>query len=441
MKINSSLLNNLNNPCSFLPPIITSCIYRIGDNYDCDNCYYEKSGNIIINISDEIPYEIPSNWAWSRIKQICIVKNGATPRRDNKEFWINGTIPWFTIDDKHDQGLFINKTRQHITEIALSKDRIVPANSILLCCTASVGEVAYTNIDITTNQQFNGLTIRNEYNKVILPLYLLIFASTLKKSLRTNLATATTFGFVSVSKVENILIPLPPLDEQKRMIEKYTEITKYLEKIEYSYASLNRMIEVTKQKVLNSFFGQNSSYKSYYRNRAKTTLSELIPKDKIGDGDWVLSENMDEKGEFSLVQLKHIGRGKYINKSYNHINSDFFATNNCTEIKSNYLLINRLVANDMNVCLLPKINFKCITSVDVCWIAPSESYNQKYLMYYMLSPEFQSNVKMKCSGSTRKRISKTNLVKIEMFIHDIKYQEIIVDEIDKMFRILDSIIS
>ncbi len=62
-------------------------------------------------------------------------------------------------------------------------------------------------------------------------------------------------------------------------------------------------------------------------------------------------------------------------------------------------------------------------------------------MYYMLSPEFQNSVKMKCSGSTRKRISKNNLIKIDMFIHDIKQQELIVNEIDKMFKLLDSIIS
>ena len=62
-------------------------------------------------------------------------------------------------------------------------------------------------------------------------------------------------------------------------------------------------------------------------------------------------------------------------------------------------------------------------------------------MYYLLSPEFQNQVLMKCSGSTRKRISKSNLIRIEMNLHEYKYQELIVNEIEKLFNILDSIIS
>ena len=150
---------------------------------------------------------------------------------------------------------------------------------------------------------------------------------------------------------------------------------------------------------------------------------------------------MDTNGEYSLIQLKHIGQGIYLDKPFSHVSRDFFVSNSCTEIKENYILINRLIADNMNVCLLPHLDFKCITAVDVCWIAPSDEYNQKYLLYYLLSPIFQKQVQLKTSGTTRKRISKNNLIKIELEIHDIKYQEIIADEIDKMFNILDSIIS
>ena len=244
-----------------------------------------------------------------------------------------------------------------------------------------------------------------------------------------------------ISEYQPLEITIPPYWYQKLVVD-YLDVLFYkLELINKENKKLEEYVELSKKKILDTIFGDNSSYKSYYKNRTKTTLSELIPNDKIGDGDWILSENMDENGEYSLIQLKHIGKGEYINKSCNHINGNFFMLNNCKEIKSNYLLINRLVANDMNVCLLPSLGFKCITSVDVCWIAPSDSYNQKYLMYYLLSPDFQNKVKMKCSGSTRKRISKNNLVKIELYIHDYENQQRIVCEIERMFHELDSIIS
>ena len=149
---------------------------------------------------------------------------------------------------------------------------------------------------------------------------------------------------------------------------------------------------------------------------------------------------MDDNGEYRIVQLKHIGNGNFVNKSYKCVNKDFFVNNSCSEIKPNYLLINRLVSDEMDVCLLPKLPFKTITSVDVCWVAPDEKYDQKYLMYYLLSPTFQKEVLLKCSGSTRKRISKKNLIAIPIHIHDLNNQKRIVDDIEKCFVLLDKII-
>ena len=144
----------------------------------------------------------------------------------------------------------------------------------------------------------------------------------------------------------------------------------------------------------------------YYEKRTKTTLEKLVKSENIGDGDWVLSENMNPYGNIKLVQLKHIGKNVFLNKPFCHVDEDFFTQNNCKEIKEGYLLINRLVANEMTCCILPQMDEKCITAVDVCWIALDSHYNLKYLMYYLSSNAFQQQVLMKCSGSTRKRISR-----------------------------------
>jgi len=179
---------------------------------------------------------------------------------------------------------------------------------------------------------------------------------------------------------------------------------------------------------------------SYYEKRVETTLEKLIPKDKIGDGDWVLSEDMNPQGDIQLLQLKHIGNMVFQNKSFCHIDEQFFREHGCSEIKENYLLINRLVAMSMVCCLMPKTNIKTITSVDVCWIAPNETYNSKYLMYYLSSKVFQKKVQILCSGSTRKRISKKNLIHIPLFIHDRTQQDIIVNQIETLFDLVEKVV-
>ena len=185
---------------------------------DEDNKYYEKIGNETVCIDEEIPFDIPQSWSWTRLQSICKITNGFTPLRSEEKFWKGGSINWFTVDDIHEQGEYITETKQRITQEATSEERIVRAGSVLLCCTASIGQCAITRIATTTNQQFNALTIKDEYRDLIDDEYLFIFAKTLKDELN-RLAGTTTFAFVSVKKVGNILIPIPPIIEQKRVVD------------------------------------------------------------------------------------------------------------------------------------------------------------------------------------------------------------------------------
>ena len=194
---------------------IGSYIFKGGDNL-----YYEQIGSESKCIQDEIPFDIPNSWAWTRLGSICNIVNGFTPNKNNSDFWGNGSIPWFTIQDIRNKGRIVYSTRCKISKAALSKnsERIVPAESLLLCCTASIGEYAISKIALTTNQQFNAITIKKNYSDVLTSNYLFSIAPTFKPILK-QLAGATTFEFVSVKKVESILLPLPPLQEQKRISE------------------------------------------------------------------------------------------------------------------------------------------------------------------------------------------------------------------------------
>ena len=192
--------------------VIDSTIFR-GD----DNKYFEKKGKNIVCIDEEIPFEIPESWEWCRISTICNITNGFTPLRTEDKFWRNGNINWFTVEDIRTQGEYINYTTQKITKEATTPERIVRPGSILLCCTASVGQCAFTNIPTTTNQQFNALTIKDYYRPLMIDEYLFLFAKTLKDELH-RLSGKTTFEFISVKKVGNILVPIPPLNEQKRIV-------------------------------------------------------------------------------------------------------------------------------------------------------------------------------------------------------------------------------
>lgn len=161
---------------------------------------------------------IPKGWLEKKLGDVCDIVNGSTPKRSVSEYWENGNIPWFTVDDIRSNGRIISKTNQTITDKALKETsvKLLPEDSVLLCCTASLGEVALTKISLTTNQQFNGLVIKDR--EKLFPCYLFYSAQKLGESLKSK-SGKTTINFLSVGSLskEKVLIPL--INEQQKIAE------------------------------------------------------------------------------------------------------------------------------------------------------------------------------------------------------------------------------
>ena len=185
-----------------------------------------------------------NNTPMKRISEVCDVRGGSTPNRKTAEFWENGTISWFTVEDIYEQGRYIYETKQKITELARNRTYVYPIDTVLICCTASVGEYAITKKEMASNQQFNGMMIKDRSQ--MHPLFLLYIASTLKDDLLQQ-SGKTTINFVSRSKLEKIKITVPTYENQIKFIEMYRqadkskfELQKSINKIDYVIKSLIR---------------------------------------------------------------------------------------------------------------------------------------------------------------------------------------------------------
>ena len=176
-------------------------------------------------------------WKTVKLGDVCTITNGSTPLRKEKLYWEEGNVPWFTIDDFRLQGKNITYTQQNVTQAAVDdkKVRLVPANSVLLCCTASIGEAAIARVEMATNQQFNALTPKSA---VLNSDYLYFVATTLTQTL-LSLSGSTTINFISMGKLKEISIPLPSLAEQERIVAKLDAAFAEIE-------SLNKIASVRK---------------------------------------------------------------------------------------------------------------------------------------------------------------------------------------------------
>lgn len=166
-------------------------------------------------------------WEIKKLGEVCDILGGSTPKRTESLYWDNGTYPWFTIEDIREQGHIIFDTKQKVTKIAWDKLRIFPKDTIMLCCTASLGEYAITKIQLSSNQQFNGLIIKDK--NYLSPMYLMHFCATLKNKLYA-LSGKATIDFVSAEKVKQISIPVPPIAEQEKIVAELDCLSEIIEK-------------------------------------------------------------------------------------------------------------------------------------------------------------------------------------------------------------------
>lgn len=156
------------------------------------------------------------------------------------------------------------------------------------------------------------------------------------------------------------------------------------------------------------------------------------------DGDWIEKKDQDAKGAVRLIQLADVGPGEFRDKSDRHITVEKAEELHCTFLRKGDILIARLGDPLCKACVFPLYGLY-ITAVDVAILRiGSDVVNPKYLIYLLNSPWFKDQVKQYESGTTRKRISRKNLDRIEMIFPPLPEQERIVARIEELFSQLDA---
>ena len=247
------------------------------------------------------------SWKTVELGTICEIIGGSTPLRTNPDFWENGKINWFTIEDIRRFGRQINQTTQFVTEKALRKTslKMVPANTVLLCCTASVGEFAISKIPLAMNQQFNGLILKTDK---VLPKFLFHYCNILKEKL-ISVSGSTTINFVAISKLKKITIPLPALPIQQKIVEKLDAIFAEIDKAAVSVEENVKNAEALFQSYLRQVFEQDSEgWKKIYLKDIAEYFNGLTysPKNVCENGTIVLRSSNIQKDKIDLDDIVRV---------------------------------------------------------------------------------------------------------------------------------------
>ena len=175
----------------------------------------------------------------ARLGDVCTIVSGTTPKSDHPEYW-DGDINWITPAELTDESDTIFESQRKITQQAVSDSSLkpFPPGTVLLSSRAPIGKVAIAGVEMYCNQGFKNLICSD----VIYNRYLYHFLKG-KTDYLNSLGRGATFKEISKSIVEGIEIPLPPLDEQRKIAAALDKVSGLIAKRRQQLDKLDELVK------------------------------------------------------------------------------------------------------------------------------------------------------------------------------------------------------
>ncbi|BDE82036.1 restriction endonuclease subunit S [Porphyromonas somerae] len=277
----------------------TSHIYRDDEGY-----YYEKVGSKDpVCINHEIPFDLPSGWEWCRLSDIGITMTGKTPPRGCPEFF-GDYIPFLgpanISDDK------IISVTQGLSKKGMEVANVVPPFTVMqVCIGGSIGKCAIAYEEVTFNQQINSITpVICDVGYV----YLGMMSDFFRRQMVVK-STGTATPIINRSNWETILFPLPPLEEQKRIVARIEELMPLVEQYDKAHSELTRLNDQLPEQLKKSILqeaiqgklvpqGPTDEPASVLLERIRTEKAQLIKEGKMKKGQPTSHIYRDDEGSY-----------------------------------------------------------------------------------------------------------------------------------------------
>lgn len=373
------------------------------------------------------------DWEQRKLGDITESFSGGTPTAGKSEYY-GGDIPFIRSGE-----ISSELTELFITENGLnnSSAKMVKAGDILYALYgATSGEVSISRINGAINQAI--LAIRPTKNDNS---YLIV--QWLRKQKDTIISTYLQGGQgnLSGSIVKDLVITLPQDKEEQN------KIGAFFKQLDDTIALHQRKLDLlkeTKKGFLQKMFPKNGAkvpevrFPGFTEDWEQRKLNDFISGD-ISDGDWIEKEHIKDEGKYRIIQTGNIGNGVYIDKekSAKYMDQNSFDILKANEIFPGDLLVSRLAEPAGRTVILPNIEDRMVTAVDVAILRQNENFDAYFLLSQMNTSKILNKVSKNVSGTSHKRISRKNLEKVTIDSTSIEEQ----NKIGAFFKQLDDTIA
>lgn len=432
---------------------------------------------------EEIPFDIPENWVWTRLDTISSITSGGTPARTNPYFW-GGNIPWVKIGDIKEKYVFSSEEKITVKGLNSSSAKVFPKNTILYTIFATIGTVGILGIEAATNQAVAGITFYGEYCLDYM-YYVLVGLKDILVSKGKGMAQMN----INQTILKNTPIPLPPLAEQERIVAKIEELMPLVEEYGKAEEQLTKLNAEFPDKLRKSILQQAVQGKLTERDPADAPASELLKRIKTEKEALIKSGKI--KKEKPLPEITEDEKPFDIPDSWewSNINSLFWVTklagfeytkfftketispdNEVHIVRAQHVKMNRFIENDNEAipidlslqlersaltteCLLMTfigagIGDTCIynsairhhLAPNVAKIVPqTQGIYLPYYLIWLMSPAGQANVEAIKKSTAQPSLSMETIRSIQVAVPPLTEQKRIVKRVDELLALCDEL--
>ena len=181
--------------------------------------------------------------------EIFDTRNGYTPSTSNSAFWDGGVIPWFKMEDIRDNGRILSDSNLHITPFAVKGKGLFKANSIILATSATIGEHALITVEHLCNQRFTNFYPNKDYADKVNMKYFYYYMFVIDEWCKQHLKQGS-FASVDMTGLFNLLIPVPSLSEQQRIVDILDKFEASIQNLESQLSQREKQYEYYRNKLL-----------------------------------------------------------------------------------------------------------------------------------------------------------------------------------------------
>ena len=358
-----------------------------------------------------------SEWKKVKLVDICEIITGNTPLKKEKEYWDKDEVPFITPPELKYEGINYITPNIYVSKIGAKQGRIIPKNSICVCCIGSLGKLGILKEDAITNQQINSLILKN---KNVDLLYLYFYLKTIKNNLE-SIASSTTVKIINKSSFEKIEISLPNLEIQKKISKKLELLEN---NIDFRKNQLNYLKELNK-----------SLFTKYSKNKkvVNLELEEICEFIKDGTHQTPTYVNTNENG-YKFLSSKDVSKGiinwdntKYISEE---LHKELYKK---IAPKKNDILLAKNGTTGIAALVDKEEIFDIYVSLAILRL--KKEYNPKYILEGINSIETNQQFKKSLKGIGVPNLHLKEIKKVKIPIPPIELQNKFAERVEKIEKL------